>query len=289
MSLRALRLRLLFLMVLACAFTLAGCAATPPPTTSLAEVRTFADNAASLEGYPELARRYRDTYERERPYLSPAAEKLARANDVRRRAVYADFVNVQKTVVRYMQTLSLLAGDARYDLAPRLDEVDTNLKAGTESGLGPRHATAYIGLTRLLARMVGSNYQQRSVGALVREGDADLQTLLDGMITLTRLYAKTSDNEKKTVLGLLDVEIASAPRGTDRLLLVLAKVHQQDKTAEYKLQDKRYELAAQGLAKVAQGHKKLRENLDHLGSADTRAMLAGYASDVALIYEGLRE
>jgi hypothetical protein len=289
MSLRALRLRLLFLIVLACAFTLAGCATTTPAATSLTEVRRFADNAASLEAYPELARRYRDTYERERPYLSPAAEKLARATDVRRRAVYADFVNVQKTVVRYMQTLSLLAGDARYDLAPRLDEVDTSLKAGTESGLGPRHATAYIGLTRLLARVVASNYQQRSVGALVREGDADLQTLLDGMITLTRLYAKTSDNEKKTVLGLLDVEIASAPRGTDRLLLVLAKVHLQDKTAEYKLIDKRYDLATEGLSKVAQGHKKLRENLDHLDSADTRAMLAGYASDLALIYGGLRE
>lgn len=284
MSLRALRLYLLFILFVT---ALAGCASTPP--ASLAEVRAFADNSASLGGYAELARRYRDTYERERPYLSPAADKLARASDLRRRAVYDDFVNVQKAVVRYMQTLSLLAGDARYDLAPRLDEVDASLKASTESGLGPRHATAYIGITRLLTRVMASSYQQRSVGALVREGDADLQTLLDAMSTLTRLYAKTNENEKKTVLGLLDVEIASAPRGTDRLVLVLAKVHLQNKTAEYKLLDKRYELAAQGLTKVAQGHKKLRDNLEHLGNADTRAMLAGYASDVAVIYEGLRE
>jgi len=284
MSLRALRLYLLFILFV---ITLAGCASTPP--ASLAEVRAFADNSASLGGYAELARRYRDTYERERPYLSPAADKLARASDLRRRAVYDDFVNVQKAVVRYMQTLSLLAGDARYDLAPRLDEVDASLKASTESGLGPRHATAYIGMTRLLTRAMASSYQQRSVGALVREGDADLQTLLEAMSTLTRLYAKTNENEKKTVLGLLDVEIASAPRGTDRLVLVLAKVHLQNKTAEYKLLDKRYELAAQGLTKVAQGHKKLRDNLEHLGNADTRAMVAGYASDVAIIYEGLRE
>lgn len=287
MSLRALRRYPLFILFVLSVAAVTGCASTPP--ASLTEVRAFADNSASLGGYAELARRYRDTYERERPYLSPAADKLARASDLRRRAVYDDYVNVQKAVVRYMQTLSLLAGDARYDLAPRLDEVDASLKAGTESGLGPRHATAVIGMTRLLTRVMGSSYQQRSVGALVREGDADLQTLLDAMSTLTRLYAKTNENEKKTVLGLLDVEIASAPRGTDRLVLVLAKVHLQNKTAEYKLLDKRYELAAQGLAKVAQGHKKLRDNLEHLGNADTRAMLAGYASDVAIIYEGLRE
>jgi len=280
--------RALFLLLcLQLPWLLGGCA-SPSSQVSLTEVRAFADASASLGGYAELSRRYRDTYEREQPYLSANADKVARVNDAKRRVVYNDFVAVQKSVVLYMQALSALAGDARYDLGPRLEELGTGLKATTESGLNQRHITAYTGLTRLLTRTVTSSYQNRSVETMVRDGDADVQTLLEAMIALTRLYAKTNENEKKTVLGLFDSELASAPRGTDRMLLVLARVHLQNKTSEYRLLDKRYDLAAQGLTKVALGHQKLRENLHQLTRADIRLTLTNYAHDVRLIHEGLQ-
>jgi hypothetical protein len=280
-------MRHLFLFVcLLLGWLLGGCASTSQ--VSLTEVRAFADASASLGGYAELSRRYRDTYQREQPYLSPGADKLARATDARRNAAYNDFVAVQKTVVLYMQTLSALAGEARYDLGPRLDELGTGLKANTESTLTQRHVVAYTGLTRLVTRTVASGVQNRSVENMVREGDADLQVLLEAMIDLTRLYAKTNENEKKTVLGLFDSELAAAPRGTDRMLLVLARVHLQNKTTEYRLLDKRYDLAAQGLTKVALGHQKLRENLHQMAGADVRLALSNYAHDVRLIHAGLR-
>ena len=277
-------LRALLLLVLLA--SLGGCATSP---SSLVEVRAFADASASLGGYAELSHRYRDTYAREQPYLVPGADPLARATDARRRAVYDDFVSLQKALVRYMQTLSVLAADTRYDLGPRLDDVGTSLKASTESGLTERHITAYTGVTRLLTRIAASGYQQRSVDAMVRDGDASVQALLDGMIVLTRLYAKTNENEKKTVLGALDLELASAPRGADRLLLILARAHLQNKTAEYQLLEKRYDLAMQGLARVAEGHRRLRENLHRLTRDDARAMVAAYAHDLRLIHEGLQE
>jgi hypothetical protein len=273
------------LLCLHLSLLLGGCATTT--TASLTEVRAFADASASLGGYGELSRRYRDTYERELPYLAPALDKQARANDVKRKAVYNDFVSVQKSVVLYMQTLSVLASDARFDLGPRIDELGTGLKATTESGLTQRHIAAYTGLTRLLTRMATSGYQNRSVEAMVREGDADVQTLLEAMIKLTRLYAKTNENEKKTVLGVFEIELPTAPRNTERLLMVLAKVHFQNKTAEYKLLDKRYDLAMQGLNKVALGHQRLRDNLHQLTRADIRLMLANYAGDLRQIHEGL--
>ena len=250
-------------------------------------MRAFADASASLGGYGELARRYRDTYEREQPYLAAGAERQARANDGKRKLVYNDFVSVQRAVVLYMQTLSALAGDARYDLGPRIDELGTGLKANTESGLTERHITAYTGLTRLLTRMAASGYQNRSVATLVRDGDADVQTLLEAMITLTRLYSKTYENEKKTVLGLFEIELPTAPRNTERLLMVLARVHFLNKTAEFKLLDKRYELALQGLNRVALGHQKLRDNLHQLTRDDIRLMLANYAGDLRQIHAGL--
>ncbi len=100
-------------LLLCASLLLAGC--TSLGAVSLVEVREFADASARLGGYGELSRRYRDTYEREQPYLSADADRLARANDAKRRAVYEDFVALQKTVVLYMQTLSVLAGDGRYD------------------------------------------------------------------------------------------------------------------------------------------------------------------------------
>ena len=265
---------------------LGGCASTGGPV-SLTEVREFADASAKLGGYTELSRRYRDTYEREQPYLPAGADKLARENDARRRAVYEDFMSVQKALVLYMQTLSLLAGDTRYDLSTQIDDLGNGLKANADSGLQQRHITAYTGLTRLLTRAIASGYQNRSVETMVRDGDADVQVLLEAMISLTRLYYKTNENEKKTILGIFDVELPFAKGRDERMLVTLAKVHYMNKASEYKLVDRRYDLALQGLTKVALGHQKLRENLHKLSQADVRLMLGNYSKDLRIIREGL--
>jgi hypothetical protein len=282
MNLRPYLLR--YLLVFLASLVLGGCAATGGQV-SLAEVRQFADASARLGGYAELSKRYRDTYEREQPYLSPAADRIAKENDIRRKAVYDDFISIQKSLVLYMQTLSLLAGDARYDLSTQLDDLGNGLKANAESGLQQRHIAAYTGLTRLLTRVIASGYQNRSVETMVRDGDADVQILLEAMIALTRLYAKTNENEKKTILGIFDVEIPFSTRNSDRMLVTLAKVHYLSKATEYKLLDKRYDAAMQGLTKVALGHQKMRENLHNLSGPEVRTLLLAYARDLV----GLRD
>jgi len=278
-----------FLLVLAAGLFLVSCASTGGGPVSLAEVREFADASAKLGGYAELSKRYRDTYEREQPYLSPAADRIAKENDARRKAVYDDFVSIQKSLVLYMQTLSLLAGEARYDLSTQLDDLGNGLKANSESGLQQRHVAAYTGLTRLLTRVIASGYQGRSVETMVRDGDADVQVLLEAMIALTRLYAKTNENEKKTILGIFDVEIPFSTKNSDRMLVTLAKVHYLSKSTEYKLIDKRYDLALQGLTKVAAGHQKMRENLHKLTADETRKMLAAYGRDLRALRDAMSE
>lgn len=278
------------LLTLAAGLLLGGCAnTTANGPVSLYEIRQFADASARIGGYGELSRRYRDTYQREQPYLSPAADRIARENDARRRAVYDDFVSIQKSLVLYMQTLSLLAGEGRYDLTPQLDDLGTGLKANAESGLQQRHIAAYTGLTRLLTRVIASGYQNRSVATMVRDGDADVQALLEAMITLTRLYAKTNDNEKKTVLGIFDVEIPFSTKNQDRMLVTLAKVHYLNKATEYKLVDKRYDLALQGLTKVSLGHQRMRENLNNLTGDEMRKLLAGYGRDLVALRDSLSD
>lgn len=271
---------------LAAFLLLGGCAGTH---VSLAEVRDFAGASAKLGGYAELSKRYRDTYVRERPYLTPAADKIARENDAKRRAVYEDFISVQKTVVLYMQTLALLAGEDRFDLTPQLDDLGNGLKANAESALEQRHVAAYTGLTRLLTRAIASGYQGRSVETMVRDGDADLQTLIGAMISLTHLYAKTNENEKKSILGIFDIEIPYASRPNDRMLVTLAKVHYLDKSREYNLIDKRYALALQGLTKVSLGHQKLRENLHNVSGEELKRTLSNYGRDLRMIRDALNE
>jgi hypothetical protein len=289
MDFRRVPLRLAVLFVFAVVLLLGGCASTGTGAVSLSEVRAFADASAKLGGYGELSRRYRDTYEREQPYLSPAADRIARDNDARRKAVYTDFVTVQKAVVLYMQTLSVLAGATRYDLSAQVDDLGAGLQANLDAGVEQRQVAAYTGLTRLLTRVIASGYQNRSVETMVRDGDADVQVLLDAMIVLTRMYAKTNENEKKTVLGVFDVEIPFSTGKSDRMLVTLAKVHYLNKATEYKLIDKRYDLALQGLKEVALGHQKLRENLNRLSSEDVRRMLAGYGRDLLTIRNALSE
>jgi hypothetical protein len=198
-------------------------------------------------------------------------------------------MSIQKSLVLYMQTLSVLAGDARYDLSPQLDDLGNGLKANAESGLQQRHVAAYTGLTRLLTRVIASGYQNRSVETMVRDGDADVQVLLDAMIALTRLYAKTNENEKKTILGIFDVEIPFSTRNSDRMLVTLAKVHYMSKATEYKLVDKRYELALQGLTKVALGHQKMRENLHNLSGDEVRKLLGAYARELITLRNALSD
>lgn len=281
-----MRNRLLFPgFILGLALLLSGCASTS--VVSLKEVRDFADQSASLGTYNELSTRYRDTYAREQLYLAPAADKLGKETDARRRAVADDFISAQKAVVLYMQTLSQLAGSERFDLGDRLDDLGNGVKANLDNGLDQRHVQAYTGMTRLLTRVIASGYQNRSVQTMVRDGDRDLQTLLDAMLTLTRLYAKTHENEKKTVLGVFEVEIPMAARPQDRMLVTLAKVHQMNKATEYRILDKRYVLAMQGLTKVSLGHQKLREHLNDLQADDIKAVIAGYARDLREIRLGL--
>ena len=78
-----------------------------------------------------------------------------------------------------------------------------------------------------------------------------------------------------------------ANKPQDRMLVTLAKVHYLSKASEYKILDKRYDLAIQGLTKVSQGHQKLRENLNELHGSDIRTMLMSYVRDLQMIRAGL--
>ena len=232
---------------------LAGCAINP----RLQAARAFAAESPHLGGYADLTQRFRDIYQREQPYLSPVADQRERPLDVQRHAAYADFMAIHEAVRLYMQTLGKLADGDSFDLKEPIKSLGSGIKAWPDTGLTDRHVNAYIGLTRLLARAATQPYQERAVQAMVRDGDAQMQLLLEAMQDLLRYYDKSSDNERDIVLGMLEVEIPFADTPRDRLLAALAKAHRQAKVQEYRLIGLRHTLAINHVAAIAAAHQAL--------------------------------
>jgi type IV secretory pathway VirJ component len=233
---------------------LSGCASSTP---RMADVRAFAAESPKLGAYHELTERYRQTYQREAPFLSPASDAAEQQLDARRQQACDDFVKLQYGLQAYMQTLGKLAGDDQYDLEDQVKNLRTSINAWPDSGIETRHVNAFAGLTRLVARAVTRPLQENAVNDVMREGQQPVQEVLDAMRTLLRLYDKSNDNEEKIVLGMLESELPFLDARRDRLLLALAKSQQQQKQAEFRLIGLRYTLARKNLDAIEQQHRTL--------------------------------
>ena len=242
------------------AAVLAGCAGS----ARLKEARAFAADAPKLTGYTELSQRYRDTYQREKPYLSPAADKAEQATDAKRRDAYPDFIAIHTAVVAYIRALGALAGDEQFDVGDQIKDVATGIKAWPDTGLTDRYVNAYSGLARVLARAVTRPRQDKAVQEMLREGYEPMRDSLEAMSTLLRYYDKNHDNERAIVMGMLETEIPFADKPQQRLLAALAKAHEQEKANEYRLLGLRHTLAAKNVQEIRTRHEALYRGLDPL-------------------------
>jgi hypothetical protein len=256
---------------------------------NLKGVRDFASESAKLSAYTELTTRFRDTYQREQPYLSGEADRLAQENDKRRKAAYEDLLKIHQKVSLYMQTLAKLAGENAFDLSKQIDSLGAGIKAYPDLDIDEKHVNAVINISKVITKWITTAYQERAVRNMVREGDPHLQTLLDGMMGLVRYYRKTNENEKNTVLGFFEVEIPFADTPKDKLLATLARAHMQSKTSEYKNAQRKYDEAEKGIRSIAIGHRKLFENIDNLSIDEVESMISTFTRDIKTIRNNLQE
>jgi hypothetical protein len=254
---------------------------------NLEEVQSFAGESAKLSAYTELTTRFRDTYQREKPYLAGEADRIAQSNDKKRKEAYADLVKIHQGVSLYMQTLAKLAGDDRFDLTKPIGALGSGIKAYPDLGIQKSHVDAFFSITKIVSKWAGSAYQQRAVREMVIEGDAPIQTMLEGMLSIVRYYEKTNENERDTVLGLFEVEIPFANSPKDRLLATLAKAHVQSKSSEYQAAKRKYPEAERGLRRIAEGHKSLAENIDKLSDQQTKTLIDSFAKEIQTVRENL--
>lgn len=236
------------------AIVLCGCATARP---ELAQVRALAAGTGAVTAFSELSQRHVDTYQRARPYLSPAEDARERLLDAQRRAAQADVARLAQAVRLYLQALGRLADADAYEVQPELAGAGAAIRAWPGSGIDDRHVSAYTLLLQQLSRLGGAASQQAHLGQVLHDGDAPLQALLAALDNLLVLYDKSGDNERDMVLGLLDVEIAYADTPQQRLLAVLAKNMQQSKAEEYHLYGLRHTLTRRQLAALAREHARL--------------------------------
>ncbi|MGK5030379.1 hypothetical protein [Janthinobacterium sp. MDT1-19] len=249
---RALCLNLCLTMVLC------GCTTA---RTDLAQVRALAAGTDALSAFSELSQRHVDSYQRARPYLSPAEDARERLLDAQRHAAQADVARLAQAVRLYLQALGRLAQADAYEVQPELASAGAAIRAWPGSGIDDRHVSAYTLLLQQLARLGGAANQQAHLAQVLHDGDAPLQALLAALDSLLLLYDKSGDNERDMVLGLLDVEIAYADTPQQRLLAVLAKNMQQSKTEEYRLLGLRHTLTRRQLAALGREHTHLAATL----------------------------
>ena len=236
------------------AAALCGCATARP---ELAQVRALAAGTDGLTAFSELSQRHVDSYQRTRPYLSPSEDARERLLDAQRRAAQADVARLAQAVRLYLQALGRLADADAYDVQTELAGAGAAIRAWPGNGIDDRHVNAYTLLLQQLARLGGAASQQAQLAQVLHDGDTPLQALLAALDGLLALYDKRGDNERDMVLGLHEVEIAYADAPRQRLLAVLAKNMQQNKTEEYRLYGLRHTLARRQLAALGREHARL--------------------------------
>ena len=254
----------------------------------LKEVQEYAAESAGLAADSALTTRFRDTYQRERPYLFGAADSAARVNDTRRKAAYGDLLRIHQTVAGYMETLARLAGDDTFDLSGELDALAGGISSYPQLGIDDAMVAAVANVAQVITRWALAAVQDRALREMVKQADPHLQTVLEGMISLVRYYRRTLYNERRTVLGFLETEIPFTNAPEDRLLAALGRAHSRQKTMEYDAVEPSYPAAERGLLRIAEGHRELVKNAGNLSSAEARQVIDRCVRDLRAVRKGLR-
>ncbi|MDB6141360.1 MAG: hypothetical protein JWP80_404 [Pseudomonas sp.] len=249
----------------------------------LKEVQDFSKESARFASYTKLTERYRTTYQREAPYLYGKSLVIAKDNDQRRQEEYLDLLKVHHRVTLYMQTLAKLSGDETFDLSKNVDSLGGTIKPNPKIGLTDKQVSAYSGLSKTIAKWVTAGPQESAVKAMITEGDPDLQALLTGMSNIIKFYKATSDNEKRTVLGLYESEIPFYEKKRVLLLVSLGKDDYTHKILAYAALDGVFEKVQRGLTEIQAGHSQLAQHVNELSNSELRAIMEQIAKDLRSI------
>ena len=244
---------------------------------NLEEVREFAGESSKLVAYREMNQNWANTFEREKPYLFDKDLSLAKTEDKARKEAVTDLLKIHATVSLYFDVLGKLAGENAFSVQSSTDELAKQIKASSLTGLEDKHVDAYVRISGIVSKWMLSSYQQREIAKYVESGNDPVQTMLAGMRQAVKIYAGTLRNEKGCY-GFLNLVNKETPQ--DRVVAALANSEYVRLSVQADAARKKLTALDQAIVKISEGHQKLYDSRNELGSSGIRIVLVSMSKDL---------
>ena len=251
---------------------------------NLEEVRQFAGESAKLTAYREMTQNWANTYEREKPYLFDNNLALAKSEDKARREAVTDLLKIHETVAMYFAVLGNLAGDDAFSVHSNADGLAKQIKASRLTGLEDKHVDAYVRISGIVSSWMLSGYQQREIAKYVESGNDPVQTMLAGMRQVVKVYAGTLRNERGRY-GFLNLVGKETPQ--DQIVAALANSEYIRLSVQADAARKKLTTLDQSIVKISEGHQKLYDSRNELGSDALRIIIASMSKDLKSLWNEL--
>ena len=244
---------------------------------NLEEVREFAGESSKLAAYREMTQNWANTYEREKPYLFDNNLVLAKSENKARQDAVADLLKIHETVSMYFAVLGKLAEDDAFSVQSSADELAKQIKASRLTGLEDKHVDAYVRISGIVSSWILSGYQQREIAKYVESGNDPVQTMLAGMRQVVKTYTGTLRNEKGRY-GFLNLVNKETPQ--DQIVAALANSEYIRLSVQADAARKKLAALDRAIVKISEGHQKLYDSRNELGSGALRIILASMSKDL---------
>lgn len=256
---------------------LAGC-------VSLKDVRQYANESAKLSSYKELTDRFRDTYEREKPFLGSGSycdARRAKIQDNLRKSAYPDLIKMHDRLAEYMAALAVLSGDDTFDLTKPIGTFGDSIKKHPNLSIDAKEVDAYVQLGKILSQLITTVMQQNAIRKTVTNADPHVQTLLEGMSLIVRVYKVHNSKERGCVVEFLEQESKYASKFRSTALLGVVGLQMAlDKAAEYDQVEHVIEKVLKGIEAIKEGHHELKVNVNNLSNAELASTLKRLSGDI---------
>lgn len=265
-----------------CGFVLlSGCA-------NLQEVQDFTSESAKLSSYTVMVDYTINAYARTEPYLLPKIREREAAAEKMRKASRNDLISLQKAAASYMATLARLSGANAFSVDANIDKLSKSISNSPEFGVSDATVGAYSALLHKVSKWVLAKVQEDAVKQMINDGGDDFEKVVSGMGDVVRMMRKIHDNERKTVVGSLEMMIATTKVTSENyLVLALAQDRLSEKRDYYAKTDAIYEEAAKGIEHIKAGHHLMATNLTKLDSKEVREKLKQLRDDIKTVRDKL--
>jgi hypothetical protein len=257
-------------------------------------VREFAKTSAATADNKRIVADYVSSPERQKRFqpqrAAPALDEFAR----QRKEQQAILEGAQTVLVEYLNALGNLAADALPQVDSEIEALRKSLETAKfvgdgDAAIGKETATAASTIAKVLVREALEHWRQAHVRALVKETDASIQTLVEGLReVVVEDFARSLAIEEEAVRKYFEKSISDAlAHDQPDSAPPLARILWLDRKDQNAARQNALSNYAAALAKIGTGHADLRANVGKFEDKALEERLRRYAKDLQTLYKAM--